>query len=415
MDDSKTPLTSGQKKEVYFSSYTVVIAAFLVTVAGGMAIFSFGIFFKPISVEFGWTRTEISGAFSLAIILSGFLGIVTGRLGDRFKPRLIIIFCGTVQGLAYLLLSQINSLWQLYFFFGLLVGIGVANATPVLSLITRSYTTTRGMMMGITMAGGGVGAVVAAPVATYFISAIGWQSSYLVMGGIMLGLIAISAFFLYWSGDSRQLKGESIPSTQEVNPTVKEQSLREAAYSIRFWIFGAIIFCTGFIQMIVIVHIVPGATDMGISATGAAGILSLINLASIAGSSSSGPIIDRIGSWLGMVIALILMLIGLFLLLTVRDLWAFYVFAVIYGFGWGIVVTSRSIIPADLFGLHSYGSILGIILFLYTIGGTLGPVIAGYIFDVSQHYQLAFILITCLCALSIAMTFLLRRGTRTLR
>ena len=231
----------------------------------------------------------------------------------------------------------------------------------------------------------------------------------------MLGLIAISAFFLYWSGASRQLTGESIPSTKEVNTTVKEQSLREAAYSIRFWIFGAIIFCTGFIQMIIIVHIVPGATDMGISATGAAGILSVINLASITGSSSSGPIIDRIGSWLGMVIALILMLIGLFLLLSVRDLWAFYVFAVIYGFGWGIVVTSRSIIPADLFGLHSYGSILGIILFLYTIGGTLGPVIAGYIFDVSQHYRLAFILITCLCALSIAMTFLLRRGIRTLR
>jgi len=65
-----------------------------------------------------------------------------------------------------------------------------------------------------------------------------------------------------------------------------------------------------------------------------------------------------------------------------------------------------------LFGLRSYGVIVGIILFLYTLGGTLGPVIAGYIFDVSQHYQIAFILITGLCALSIAMAFTLRGKLR---
>jgi MFS family permease len=411
MDDSKTRFDLGHKIGVYFRPYAVVIATFLVVLAGGMAVFSFGVFFKPISLEFGWTRTEISGAFSLMMMFSGLLGIVTGRLGDRFKPRLIIIVCGTIQGLAYLLLSHINSLWQLYFYFGLMVGIGVASYAPVISLVTRSYTTTRGLMMGIALAGGGVGAAVASPIATYLISAIGWQSSYLIMGGIMLGLIAISAFFLFWPGSSRQTN-KSLPSPEEVNTTVKEPGLREAAYSIKFWIFGAIIFCTGFTQQIITVHIIPGATDMGISAAGAAGILSVINLASIAGSSTSGPIIDRIGSWLGMVIALVLMLIGLFLLLSIKDIWAFYVFAIMYGFGWGIVVTSRSIIPADLFGLHSYGSIMGIILLLHTIGGTLGPIIAGYIFDLSQHYQVAYILTASLCVLSIAMTFPLRMGIR---
>jgi MFS family permease len=409
MAESKTPITLGHEKEAYRNSYSVVIAAFLVTMAGGMAIFSFGIFLKPISASFGWTRTEISGAFSLAMILSGLLGILTGRLGDRFKPTLIIIVCGAIQGSAYVLLSQLNALWQLYACFGLMVGIGVANAIPVISLVTRSYTRTRGTMMGITLAGGGVGAVVASPVATHFITSNGWQSSYLIMGSIMLSLIAISAVFLYWPGASKEIKNENKPSFKKTITTGKELNLREALGSIQFWTLGAIIFCTGLIQMIITVHIVPGAMDTGISATGAAGILSVVNFASIAGSSSSGTILDRIGSWLSVIIALFLMLAGLFVLLSLKDIWAFYVFAIIYGFGWGIVVTSRGLITADLFGLRSYGVIVGIILFLYTLGGTLGPVIAGYIFDVSQHYQIAFILITGLCVLSIAMTFTLRR------
>jgi OFA family oxalate/formate antiporter-like MFS transporter len=148
MTDSHTPLSQDHKKEAYVSRYDVVIAAFLAMLVGGMAVFSFGIFLKPISAEFGWTRTEISGAFSLMMILSGVLGIVAGRLGDRFKPTLIIIVCGAIQGLAYILLSQLTALWQLYVYYGVIVGIGVAGYAPTVSLVTRSYPKSRGMMMG---------------------------------------------------------------------------------------------------------------------------------------------------------------------------------------------------------------------------------------------------------------------------
>jgi MFS family permease len=413
--DSKASLTLDHKKETFFGSYAAVIAAFLAMLAGGMAVFSFGIFLKPISASFGWTRTEISGAFSLMMIISGVLGIVAGRLGDRFKPTLIIIICGIIQGLAYILLYQLSALWQLYIYYGLLVGVGVASYAPMISLVTRTYTKTRGLMMGITLAGGGVGAAIASPVATYFIASSGWQSSYLIMGGIMLGIIAISALFLYWPGASREIKSERKPSLEKANATMKEPGLREAISSSKFWILGTIIFCAGFVQLVISVHIVPGAMDTGISATGAAGILSVINLAGIAGSSSSGTILDRIGSWLGLLFAILIVLVGLFLLLSLKDLWAFYAFAVIYGVGWGIILTARSVIPADLFGLRSYGVIMGILLLFHTLGGTTGPIVAGYIFDVSQHYQFAFILITVLCGLNIALTFILKRWVKKSR
>jgi MFS family permease len=109
-----------------------------------------------------------------------------------------------------------------------------------------------------------------------------------------------------------------------------------------------------------------------------------------------------------MVISLVLMIVGFIVLLGIKEEWALFLFAVLLGISWGIIVISRSIIIASAFGLHSNGAITGALLFLYTIGGTIGPVIADHIFDISQSYESAFILTACLGAISLAMTLPLR-------
>jgi MFS family permease len=407
MSDDIIPSFSDRKIAGVIKVYSVVIAAFFAMMVLGALLFSFGVFFKPISAQFGWTRAETSGAFSLAMILSGFLGILAGRLGDRFKPGLIIIVCSIIEGLAFLLLSQIQALWQLYFYYGILIGIGMSNIPPIISLVTRFYTKKRAMMIGITITGSGVGAAIASPLATYFISVYGWQISYLIIGGQILALVALLTAFLFYSGVLRQLKNEST-SANKVHPGINGLSLKTAALTLPFWILGFIIFSTGFIQQVIAVHLVPRATDMGISAASAAVILSVINLATGTGSLGSGFVVERLGGWFAMVISLVLMLAGFIVLLGIKAELAFFLFAGLFGLSWGIIVISRSIIIASAFGLHSNGAITGALLFLYTIGGTIGPVIAGYIFDISKSYESAFILTASLGAISLVMTLPLK-------
>jgi MFS family permease len=404
--------SSGKYKPGLFNYYALVIGAFLVWLIGGMIMGSYGVFFTPVSADFGWTHAETSGAFSLMTILSGILGVIAGRISDRFSPRLVIITCSVIQGIAFILLSRTNSLWQLYLFFGIMVGAGMANLAPLISLVTKFYGKRRGVMTGITIAGAGVGGTIAPPLVLSFISSYGWQTTYLIMGVSFLVLVAISSFFLYCSRKAGPLDDGITPLIKREKPKNREISLQAAMRTWPFWILTIIVFCSGFFQQSLFVHLVPGAVDLRLTTAGAAGLLSLVNLVWMVSSFSMGIVVDKMGSFRSFVIALALSLISFLLLFGIRELWAAYSFTLFFGVGWGILVLARTGLIADLFGLKSHGVINGIIMFFYTIGGTLGPILAGYIYDINQHYQLAFILVAGFSLVSLVMTIPLKLQTK---
>ena len=109
------PLT-GSKEPRFFYGHVIVALVFLIMLVQGGALYTFGVFFKPLSSDFGWTRAATSGAFSLYMTLHGLLFIVTGRLNDKFGPRVVLSGCGLFLGTGYLLMSQISDLWHLYLF-----------------------------------------------------------------------------------------------------------------------------------------------------------------------------------------------------------------------------------------------------------------------------------------------------------
>ena len=122
------------RKPKFFYGYTVVGASFFIVGITYGAMYTFSVFFKPLLDDFGWTRAMTSGAFSLFMVFHGLLYIVTGRLSDRFGPRVVMTVCGFFLGLGYLLMSQISAIWHLYLFYGVIVSIGVSGAfVPLIS------------------------------------------------------------------------------------------------------------------------------------------------------------------------------------------------------------------------------------------------------------------------------------------
>jgi MFS family permease len=397
------------RKSKFFYGYVVVAAALLIMVISIGALYSFGIFLKPVLTEFGWTRAATSGAYSLCILFIAFLGIVMGRLNDRFGPRIVVSFCGLLLGCGYLLMSQVSAIWQLYLFYGTLVGIGASGTlVPPISTIARWFVKRRGLMTGIAMSGIGLGTTIVPPLANWIISSFGWRYSYTILGIAVLVLMIPIAQFLRRDPSQIGLMPYSSQEQEKSSPKTTGLSLQGAIRTPQFWMIATIFLFFGVTVQTIIVHIVPHATDIGISTANAANILAIIGGISIAGRVIMGNAGDRIGNKLNSVICFTIMLVALFWLLITEDVWAFYLFAIVFGFGYGGMSTVSSPIAAELFGMASHGVILGTIFCGMAIGETIGPTLAGYIFDNAGSYQLAFLISVGLSITAVILASLLK-------
>ena len=394
-----------------FYGYIVVAVAFLIMLMMWGAYYSFGIFFEPLLAEFGWTKATTSGAFSLSFFLTGLLGVFAGKLTDRFGPRIVVTVCGFFLGLGYLLVSQASTLWQLYLFYGVGVALGMsASVIPLQSTVARWFVKRRGVMTGTIISGIGMGMVVVPPVANWLISSYSWRTAYIVVSISALILIVSSAQFLKrdpgkigqlpYGGNGLEEKGGSLDAGF---------SLREAIRTWQFWTLGIALLCFTMSEGTILVHIVSHAIGLGISVTNAALIITIIGGISIPGRIMMGIAGDRIGNKPAWTICFIFLTISFFLLLVARELWLVYLFAVIFGFGYGGLSTLISPMVAELFGLSSHGVIFGvIIMFGGTAGMAVGPLLAGHIFDITGRYQLAFMIYVVILVIGLILTSLLK-------
>ncbi|MBI4283713.1 MAG: MFS transporter [Chloroflexi bacterium] len=397
---------SDQKKAKFFYGYVIVAAGILASVFMIGTYSSFGVFFKPLSSQFGWTRMETSVAVSIATIVMGFFSVVNGRLTDRYGPRIVLTACGFAMGIGFLLLSRVNTLWQLYLAYGLLVGGGMSGADiTITATVVRWFVKRRGMMAGITKAGAGIGIMMVPLLATWLISSYGWRQAYVIIGAVTLvGIISMALFF---KRDPSQIGALPDGATElpvngpQINP--HQFSLKEAMATRQFWLFAAMWFAFMFCTQMVIVHIVPAATDVGISATIAATIISVIGGFSILGRLGLTSLSDILGTRTTYMIAFSFLAAAFIWIQFAREPWGFYLFAALYGMGHGASFSLLSPMVAGMFGLGTLGTILGVILFIGTFGSLISPTLAGWLFDTMGNYQLAFGLALALSSIGLLL------------
>ncbi len=399
------------EKPRFFYGYIVVFVCFISMLLMWGASYSFGVFFKPLLEEFGWTRAMTSGAYSISMFFTGLLSIGAGRLTDRFGPRVVVTACGFLLGLGCLLVSQINAIWQLYLLYGVLIGGGLSGAVgPMMATVARWFVRRRGMMTGFTVSGLGMGTLIMPPVASWLVSSYGWRASYIVVGIAVLLVVMSAAQLLRRDPGQMGLSpyGGSEVEMDNLSQTPAGFSLWQAMQTRQLWLLCMASFFFGISLQIMLVHIVPHATDLGISAASAAILLALIGGVGTLGRVVMGISGDRTANKLALLISYGLAAVALYWLLAAKELWMLYLFVVVFGFGYGGIAVLISPVAAEQFGLNSLGIILGMILFSCAIGETIGPVAAGYIFDVTGSYYLAFLSCAVLSSASVLLIYLLK-------
>jgi MFS family permease len=415
MTDSKNVLTTRSETRFFYGYLIVAVSFFVLLVIWG-TYYTFGIFFKPVLKDFGWTRAMTSGAFSVSSIMNGLIGIAMGGLNDRFGPRLVMTFCGLFLTLGYFLMSQLNDIWQLYVFYGVIIGAGMGGSfTPLLSTVARWFVLRRGLMTGIVTAGIGIGALVGPPAVDHFISIFDWRTSYVILACIILAAIVLPVQLIKRdpSDIGEMAYGEKTNQQKGQNIESKTTPFREAASTSKFWLVLAVQICAGFCVFAVMVHIAPHATELKISSSAAAKILATIGGISILGKLVFGKAADKIGSKNSFMISFVMMLLGFVWLFSAHAEWMLYVFACVFGIAYGGCVVSISPLVAELFGLISHGLILGVQVFGFTVGGAIGPFLVGYIYDLRSSYHLAFLICSAISFLGLLIILLLKfkKGT----
>ena len=406
--------------------YLIVVGAVLVQATTIGCVFAYGVFFTVLEAEFGWSRTLLSIATSVAFFNMGVFAILAGRLTDRFGPRGVLIFTALSTGLAYVLMYFLSAPWQLLAIYGLLVSLGLATHDVVtLSTIARWFPRRRGMMSGIVKVGAAFGQMSVPVLAVILIAAVGWRSAFLILGIGAACLLVIAAMLVgikSVGNDSSDGRNNSLadsrveplvhPLAQPLDDTqsgsadgrTDGMAMPEARKSPEFWLLCAIQFFFFGALVTIPTHIVPHSIDSGLSAASAATILSTIAASSIAGRLLIGGFVDRIGGKRIYNFCLLFLFCSVVSLLFIENVQYLYAFGVLYGFSHGGLFTVVSPTVAEYFGMRSHGAIFGVVVFTGTRGGSLLPIITGLIFDKLQSYQWAFILLAALVLISFLLS-----------
>lgn len=405
---------SETEKRRFYYGWIVLAASLVIGIIGFGTRLSFGVFFKSLEQDFGWTRAVTSGVLSLHLLLGSAFAILAGWAIDRYGSKRVFTLMGVFIGLSLFLTSRANTLWHLFVSYSLLSAIGIGPMYPlIMATVSRWFARRRGLIIGIASSGSGIGPVLMAPIAAYLISSYGWRTSYFIMALMALFIIIPCAQLLKRAPsevaalpEDERLKAVNLSSPQGRNYNEPEGfSLAQAAKTRNFWLFFFVWFLTSFCIWIVVAHIVRHAEDLGITSMRAASILSLIGGMSILGRLTMGRVSDSIGRKQASIICALLMVGAMLWLIEASNLWMLYLFAVVFGFSYGGESTPITAFMSDVFGLRHIGVIMGVIEVSWAVGAAFGPALAGYVFDVRGNYDVAFL--AGMIAMLIAAVFIL--------
>ncbi len=350
------------------------------------AMITISVFLKPLVEEFGWTRGDTSFAYTAGMGAVGLGGIVMGWMADRFSTRPVFLFGSVMLGLSMLLLSYVNTLWQLYLFYCILGGLGFAAMhVPIVTNVGQWFNRNKGLALGITSAGGAWGQAFVPYFARYLMTFSDWRAAYTTLA-VLFWAMLVPLTLLIRTPPSLAKGGSTTPSE---NTPVSEAVFPIAPTKAVTWLSMAVIFCC-ICMATPIIHVVALASDRGIDSQSAVGVLSLIMIAGLFGRVFAGKITDYIGGLRTYMLASAGQTALVFWFTQLHSTRSFYILAFLFGLGYSGVMTSTWVCVREMTPPQSGGLSLGIISLFGCIGMGIGGYQGGFFFDLTGDYTYSY-------------------------
>jgi len=395
------------KRPLFYYGWIILGLSLVAMALAHLARNSFSAFYVEILDEFGWSRAETAGIFSISLIVYGITGPFAGTLVDRFGPKRVLLVGGTILSLATMLCSRAHTIFHFYILFGLAGAIGTSLiAYPAsAAVLPHWFVRRRGLAFGILLSGWGISFLLI-PLVQYLIRRFGWRTSFILVGvfigAILLPLAALLSrrrpqdMGLLPDGIRPPEKTEATRDSTERQVKVDKEwvsinwTLRKATRTHRFWLIFFSFFCIfGFVPYLVVVHQIALMRDAGFSTMFAASIVGLSGLMTVVGNVS-GFLSDRIGREQTFTLGCFIWILGLVMLLLLEKFshsWMPYLYAALFGLGMGVCDPILGAALADMFHGDHFGSINGFMTVAFGLGGTVGPWFGGFVFDTTKSYS----------------------------
>jgi len=370
-------------------AWLLLAASFITFTVSGACMQSYTVFLVAFIEEFRWSRGESSLAYSVSQFITGMTSPLVGVLVDRLGPARLVLIGGVVLALGLFASSFVDSLWQLVILYGVVMTLG-ANCLGLVvfvPLLSRLFVRNRGMAVAIVQSANGFARAFSAPLAQVLIAGIGWRGAYLAQAGFMAAAVLPLAALFRGAESAR-------PATTQAAATAS-WTLKRAIRTPHFWLLFLVYVFTGLGSFLVALHQLAFAVTVGFDKLYAAWVLGLGAFLSLPGVIVTGWLSDRIGRELAGVITYGTSIFGVVcaMFITSPDqhllLW---LHACFFGLTWGARGPSITAKTADLFPGPQLGTILGAITMGTGVGSALGSWLAGFSFDVTGSYRVAFAL-----------------------
>ena len=418
-----TPATPRPAPRFYYGWVIVAVVGLASFAQSAEAMPVLGVFLKPITEEFGWSRSLFTGALTLGTLLGGFLAIGVGPMIDRYGGRWILTIAITIVGSALILTSRINALWEFYLLqiIARMVGMGVVMLSLQV-IIPKWFISKRGRAVAIGQVGLTLGNVVTPLYAQLLVRVADWRAAAATAGAVMLALsILPTAIFLRRRPEDMGLlpdgaSAESDVTKRHVSSDAAPRLPRsEISLSVRQVVrlpsFYLLVTSFGLVMIVapgLFLHLIAYLTDRDLSAGVAVGVMAVVAGSAALGSVGFGFLAERYSTRLLLSIDLVLMAGGYVFLLaadspTLALLWGLYM-----GLVQGGIFTLQQVILADYYGRESLGAVRGIVWPVQTTANAFGPLASAMAYDIAGNYSFIFGLFAVLGLLAGLCVFLAR-------